>query len=143
MSGKPELRRINHQLSHADMGLIGLLIFPGEGIGKVRVEQHMDPLPLQQEPALSQPPQSETAVATIRRMNIAKQRIVGAERTNHDSPSSLRTIATPLTMLASFCRAAQRAVWLRPQSGAKERRSAGACFRHKRTRSATSAGVSM
>ena len=30
-------------------------------------------------------------------------------------------------MLASFCFAAQRAVWLRPQSGAKARRSAGAC----------------
>ena len=59
-------------------GLSVCLIFPGEGIGKIRIEQHMNPLPLQQEPALSQPPQTETAVATIRRMNIAKQRIVGA-----------------------------------------------------------------
>ena len=54
------------------------------------------------------------------------------------TPSSRRTTCTPATMFFSFCLAAQRAVWLRPQSGAKASRSAGACFRHSRTRSATS-----
>ena len=41
---------------------------------------------------------------------------------------------TPATMFRSFCLAAQRAVWLNPQSGAKESRSAGACFRQGRAR---------
>ena len=58
-------------------------------------------------------------------------------------PCSLRTFFTPATRFFNFCFAAQRAVWLRPQSGAKERRSAGAYFRQNRTRSATSATVSM
>ena len=68
---------------------------------------------------------------------------MGLEGLDHKNPSSLRTMATPLTMLANFCLAAQRAVWLSPQSGAKESFSGGAYFRERRTRSATSAGVSM
>ena len=40
-------------------------------------------------------------------------------------------------------RAAQRAVWLRPQSGANDNFCGGAYCRHLRTRSATSAGVSI
>src|SRR6266852_7758779 len=103
----------------------------------------MHALPLQQEPALSKPPQTEIAVAFVGGAHIRKQRVGRHDGTNHGSPSSFRTIATPHTRFANFCRAAQRAVWLSPQSGAKERASAGACFRHKRTRSATSAGVSM
>ena len=42
------------------------------------------------------------------------------------TPSSSRTICTPATMFASLRFAAQRAVWLSPQSGANARRSAGA-----------------
>ena len=80
----------------------------------------MHALPLQQEPALSQPPQTEIAVALVGRAHIRQQRVAGQYGTNHGSPSSFRTIATPFTMLANFCRAAQRAVWLSPQSGAKE-----------------------
>ena len=41
-------------------------------------------------------------------------------------PSSLRTNFAPATMFFSFTFAAQRAVWLSPQSGGKESRSAGA-----------------
>src|SRR5580704_325777 len=101
----------------------------------------MDALPLQQESALSQPPEPE-AVAFLGGANVGEQRGMRLQRPDHASPISLRTAATPWTMLISFCRAAQRAVWLRPQSGAKDSRSAGAYFRHSRTRSATSAGVS-
>ena len=46
-------------------------------------------------------------------------------------------------MFFNFCFAAQRAVWLRPQSGANDKRSGGANFRQARTRSATSSTVSM
>jgi len=42
----------------------------------------------------------------------------------------LRTVRT-LDMFLSFCFAAQRAVWLKPQSGAKESRSGGACLRQR------------
>jgi hypothetical protein len=46
-------------------------------------------------------------------------------------------------MLINFCFAAHRAVCDNPQSGANTNRSAGANFKHRRTRSATSATVSM
>jgi len=62
--------------------------------------------------------------------------------TRHTS-SSFLTFRTPSHMFFNFCFAAQRAVWLKPQSGAKERRSAGACFRQARTRFTTSSTVSM
>lgn len=58
------------------------------------------------------------------------------------SPSSFRTCRTPSHIAASLRFAAQRAVWLRPQSGAKTRRSAGACSRQHFTRRAMSSGVS-
>ena len=60
----------------------------------------------------------------------------------HGSPFSSRTSLTPATRLASFWRAAQRAVCDSPQSGAKASRSAGACFRQSRTRSAITSGGS-
>jgi len=53
-----------------------------------------------------------------------------------------RTRRTPSTRLASLRRAAHRAVWDNPQSGAKTSRSGFASFTHRRTRSATSFGVS-
>ena len=46
-----------------------------------------------------------------------------------ERPSSLRTRSTPATMFFNFCFAAQRAVWLKPQSGVNDSRSAGACLR--------------
>ena len=48
-------------------------------------------------------------------------------------PTLRRTMPTPATRLFSFWRAAQRAVWLSPQSGANASRSAGACCRQART----------
>src|SRR5579864_1467674 len=103
----------------------------------------MDAIPLQQETTLSEPPKAETPITQVRGVNVSKQIIMRLDWLDHWRPSSLRTRDTPATIFSSFCRAAQRAVWLRPQSGAKESFSAGACFRQRRTRSATSFGVSM
>lgn len=64
-----------------------------------------------------------------------------------NDPSRLHNLLlskfTPATRLRNFCRAAHRAVWLNPQSGANDSRSAGAYCRQRRTRAATSSGVSM
>jgi hypothetical protein len=79
----------------------------------------------------------------VRGMDVGQQSAVGLGGGDHARPSSLRTIVTPWTRLASFCRAAQRAVWLSPQSGPKDSCSAGAYFRHRRTRPARSDGLSM
>lgn len=70
----------------------------------------MDTLPLQQESALSQPPEPEAAIEPVGGADIGEQRGVGLHRTDHASPSSFRTMATPWTMLTSFCRAAHLAV---------------------------------
>ena len=50
------------------------------------------------------------------RCNVFQQRGIFLEGTDH---RLFRTNSTPPTRFASFCFAAQRAVWLRPQSGAK------------------------
>ena len=65
------------------------------------------------------------------------------QRNAYFNPSSFRTCRTPATMLMSFFRDAQRAVWLRPQSGAKTSRSADACSRQRFTLRAISSAVSM
>src|SRR5207245_5929949 len=109
----------------------------------IRIDQNVNAIPLEQEATLSEPPQAKSAIAAVRGMNVCKQRIVGLDRLDHGCPSSLLTRDTPATIFASFCRAAQRAVWLRPQCGAKESFSAGAYLRHRRTRSATSLVFSM
>ncbi len=71
--------------------------------------------------------------------DVGEQRVVGLVRLDH---SVSRTRATPAHMFASFAFAAQRAVWLSPQSGASESFSAGACSSSPRTRSSMSSGVS-
>ena len=63
----------------------------------------------------------------------------GGARLDH---SSSRTIRTPATRFSSFRFAAQRAVWLRPQSVENASRSGGASCANRRTRAATSSGVS-
>ena len=70
----------------------------------------MDALPLQQESALPQPPEPEAAITLVRGTDVGEKRGVRLRRADHASPNSLRTIATPWTMLMSFCRAAHRAV---------------------------------
>src|SRR5258708_1643784 len=134
---------MDRQFGHSDVRLVRVPVFPGQRVRKIGVEQNVNSLPLQQESALPQPPQTKTSVAPIRRMNVREQGVVGLNRLDHESPSSPRTMFTPRTIFANFWRAAQRAVWLSPQSGAKESFSAGAYFRQRRTRSATSSGVSM
>src|SRR5687768_17183806 len=103
----------------------------------------MMPEPLQQKTTLPQPPQAEVSVVVVCFANIGEQRVVLEYRPDHSRPSSLRTIIAPSTIDASFFLAAQRAVWLRPQSGATASRSGGAHFRQRRIRAATSIGVSM
>ena len=49
--------------------------------------------------------------------DVGEERVVGEHRLDH---SSSLTARTPATRFASFCRAAQRAVCDRPQSGAKD-----------------------
>ena len=74
--------------------------------------------------------------------NRGDEGIVLQGRLDHQEPNSVRALWTPSTMFISFFLAAQRAVWLRPQSGANDSLSAGACSRHSFTRSTMSSGVS-
>src|SRR5215472_7591938 len=103
-------RGINRQLRHANVGLIGLAVISRQRIGEIGIEQHVDPLPLKEKAALSQPPQTKITIVSIRSMNVCEEIVVGLDGLNHESPSSLRTVSTPLTMFASFWLAAQRAV---------------------------------
>src|SRR5437879_10289697 len=103
----------------------------------------MAALPLHQKPALPQPPQAEIIVVVIGGAHIREKGVVLEDWSNHAIPNLERTRWTPSTIAFSFFLAAQRAVWLRPQSGANDNRSAGANSRHLRTRAAMSSGVSM
>ncbi len=62
--------------------------------------------------------------------------------TKRTNPVIQRTRRAPSTRLSSLRRAAQRAVWERPQSGDTDSRSPGTCRRHARIRSSTSSGDS-
>src|SRR5579883_2409895 len=60
----------------------------------------------------------------------------------HAAPSSRRTSAVPATSALSFSTANQRAVWLKPQSGASHSFSGRHEASRVRTRSATISGLS-
>ena len=52
-------RRVKAQLRHPYMRLVRVRVFLGERIGEVRIEEQMPTTPLQQKPALPQPPEME------------------------------------------------------------------------------------
>ena len=103
---------------HADVRFVGRGVLLRQRVGEVGVQQQVAPLPCQQEPALPEPPDARAGTCCA---NVREKGVVLECRTDHP-----RTCRTPFSMLASFCFAAQRAVWLNPQSGAKESRSGGA-----------------
>ena len=125
-------RRIDHALGHPHMWLVGAGVLDGQRVRQVRVEQQVRAVELHQETALSQPPQAHVRVAHVGRPDVEQQVVVFLYRHDHGRPSSSRTRLTPSTMCASFWRAAHRAVWLRPQSGANANRS-GRCEREAAT----------
>src|SRR5882724_3590110 len=140
---KVEARRVNDALGHADVRFVGCGVLPGQRVRQIGIEQQMAAPPLHQKPALPQPPEAEIVVVVIGGAHIGEKRVVLEDRSNHAMPKSARTRWTPSTKAFSFLLAAQRAVWLRPQSGANDNRSAGANSRHLCTRAAMSSGVSM
>src|SRR4051812_31628982 len=103
--------------------------------------------PLNKKAALPKPPEVKFSSVRAARLagllDIEEKSLILEEGFLHSTPSSFRTAATPLTMLRSFCLAAQRAVWLKPQSGAKESRSGAPYLRQALTRSEISADVSI
>src|SRR6266545_489573 len=133
-------RRIDHPPAYPHVRLLRVRVLPRQRIRKVWIDTDPRSI-LDNEPALPQPPKIQAPLRLWHALEISDERVVAQQRLDH-SPSSLRTTFTPSTILVSFCFAAQRAVWLKPQSGAKLNLSAGAYLRQRRTRSATSAIVS-
>ena len=88
-----EPRRIDHQLGHPNMGLIGLAVFSGQRIGKIRIEQDVNALAIAAEIRFVPATTGENCRRdwSEARMS-AKQRVVGLDWTDHDRPSSLRTL---------------------------------------------------
>ena len=124
-------------------GLSVSAYFRGQRVGQVRVEQQVAPVALDQEAALAEPPQVQRPCASRppRRRRGTRRRRARAR----SQPSSSRTFCTPAHHVrrASASRA-QRAVWLRPQSG-RERQPLGRRMLQAQAAraSATSSGVSM
>ncbi len=108
---------------HPDVRRLGALVLLGQRVGEIGVDEQVPALVTDEEAALPEPPDVGA----------------GGGRLDH---SSSRTIRTPATRFASFRFAAQRAVWLSPQSVEKASRSGGASCANRRTRAATSSGVS-
>ena len=115
----------DHPFCEAHVRLVGVCVFFGQRVGEIGIqEQKGAPVP-DQKATLPQPPDVEQfgpgpGLGHVRQKDIALQ-----QRLFH-TPNSARTSSMPATIFASFCRAAHRAVWLRPQSGANESRSGGA-----------------
>src|SRR5438552_13990497 len=138
-----QARRIDHALCHAHMRLIGGRVFLRQRVGQVRIEQQVLALKLHQKSTLAQPPKTQIVVVLVGRAYIREEIFILEDWLDHAIPSPACTSLTPSTRAFSFCFDAQRAVWLSPQSGANDNRSAGANSRHLRTRAAISSGVSM
>ena len=79
---------------------------------------------LDEETALAEPPDVHAGPA--RAASTSARKASSARSGSISARSSSRTIRTPATRFASFARAAQRAVWLSPQSVEKASRSGGA-----------------
>ena len=135
-----EALRVDDASCDPDVGRVGVRVLAGERVGQVRVDQEVVALELDEETALAEPPEAESGFDACR-LDVGEERVVGEERLLH-SPSSPRTMRTPSTRLCSFAFAAQRAVWLSPQSVENASRSGGAKPRKCRTRAAMSSGVS-
>ena len=59
------------------MRLVGVLVFPGQGIGEIGIEEQVPALPLNQESALPQPPDREMRILTIAKAcNIPQQGLI-------------------------------------------------------------------
>src|SRR5690606_9555715 len=120
--------RIDDPFAHAYVWLIGLRVLLGKRIRKVRIDEHSPAVPLQQIAALSEPPEAKSRCFE-KGIHFPDELLVLFQR-RYQAHSVARMIRAPLTMFLSFSRAAQRAVWLSPQSGASDSRSAGTYFRH-------------
>src|SRR5437773_3881411 len=137
---KAEPRRVDDATGHAHVRGGRLRVLLGQRVGEVGIEQNVPAFAGDQEAALAEPP--EVKRPGSRALHICEERVVG-EKGLDQRPSSSRAIRTPATRFASLERATQRAVWLRPQSGANDSRSGGARRRKCRTRAATSSGGSI
>src|SRR5262245_13181992 len=103
------------------MRFVGVGVFPRERIREVRVKNERPALLHNQKPALTEPPEAARA-RFEHTTNVSDESVVLSESRFQASLSSRRTIFTPSTIFLSFCLAAQRAVWLKPQSGANASR---------------------
>ena len=120
---KRKLVRCDDTRMHPDVRCVGALVLLGQRVREIGVDEQVPAFVTDEEAALAEPPEVGA----------------GGGRLDH---SSSRTIRTPATRFASFRFAAQRAVWLSPQSVEKASRSGGASSANRRTRAATSSGVS-
>ena len=130
----------DHATRHPHVRRLGLRVLPRQRVREVRVDEEVAAVVLDEETALAEPPDVH-AGQVPRRLDVGEEGVVREERLDQRAYSS-RTIRTPATRFASFARAAQRAVWLSPQSVETASRSGGAKRRKCRTRSATSSGGS-
>ena len=124
-------------------GAYRFAVFSGEGIGKIRIEQHVN------RPAIAAGTRfvPATTGGNCRRdgrkreyRQAARRGTVRDESRHSQFLPDNRDSADQVGQLLP-CRPARRLA--QSAIGGEREGSAGACFRHKRTRSATSAGVSM
>src|SRR5690606_27666454 len=106
-----------------------------------RIDEDTLAFPLEQEAALTEPPQVNTR-RVEEGIHLAQELLIFFQ-CGYQVHKAVRRIRAPSTMFFSFNRAAHRAVWLSPQSGATDSRSAGTYFKHFFILSITSSRVSM
>jgi hypothetical protein len=132
---EPEPRGLDDTAGHPHVRGRRSFVLLGQRVREIRVEKQIAVVVLDEEAALAEPPEMERACGCF--LDVTQEDVVRLGRLDQ-TPTSSRTIATPRTRFASFSRAAQRAVWLSPQSGANDSRSGGAYCRKWRARRATS-----
>ncbi len=84
--------RVDDELGHAHVRLVGVRVLARQRVGEVRVEQQVPPLPGHEEAALAQPPEVEAAAGGP---HVGEERLAGAQRADHGAHDPV-----PLTAMA-------------------------------------------
>jgi hypothetical protein len=94
-----ETRGVDHSSRHPNVRSLGPLVLRGQRVGQVRVEEEIAAVELDEEAALTDPPQVN---GTCGRLVDIEQEGIVRERRFDQTPTSSRTVATPRTRFASF-----------------------------------------
>jgi len=96
---EPEPRRLDDAARHPNVRSRRPRVLLGQRVRKVRIEQEVTVVELDEKAALAEPPEMQRTRGRL--LDVAQEGVV-RERRLDQAPTSSRTMATPRTRFASF-----------------------------------------